>query len=345
MINIFLIGFSNYYKNNLFFTEKTNLINNIDDADIIITSGIINKNTYDLLIEKKNLKKIIIFHLNDSLQKSSDLALKLYNMDFFDYVFGNINNEKYKYPNYIIPVNYSNLKEKNDYTKSMTLNKLLEKNKLGCYFDADKNNVINLIYNKLIINNKINKINKNDYTVNINKDYIFSICSENCFSSISGYITENVAKASLGCAIPILCGSFDNIDEQVFNKNRILFYDSNNEETLNNCVNKINELLNDNDKLLAFYKQEIFINTAKNTINTMISNIKNIFISEEEKIINKKELPPVHEPVVESVGEAVVELVPEPEPEPEAVPEPVVEKKVIKKQPTYSKKTLLKLRH
>jgi D-alanyl-D-alanine carboxypeptidase len=49
-------------------------------------------------------------------------------MDFFDYVFGNINNEKYKYPNYIIPVNYSNLKEKNDYTKSMTLNKLLEKN-------------------------------------------------------------------------------------------------------------------------------------------------------------------------------------------------------------------------
>jgi hypothetical protein len=329
MINIFIIGFINNfnlnnYKNHLFVTNNMIFNNDILNSDIIISFCNITKKDYDILIEQKLLKKTIIFHLNEPRQKFSKYALELYNNNFFDYIFGCVNTI-YKYPKYIIPLHYNNLKEKNDYVKSINIEQLLLKNKFLFCSDGEKS-----LVNK--INEQINIANFNDFNIILNKNHIFSICSElhDCTSS-------KISSITLGCAIPIFNGILDSIDEQIFNKNRILFYDSNNIESINMCIEKINELLNDNTKLLNFYKQDIFLLNSRNTINTMISNIKNIFISEEEKIINKKELV--------QVVEAVVEPVPVTNQVPEQVPEAVVEKKEVKKQTTYSKKTLLKLRH
>ena len=80
---------------------------------------------------------------------------------------------------------------------------------------------------------------------NIRK-FKFNICPENYSTSIKGYITMNLSKQSwdkelfsgtlveentekiMNCclvgAIPIYFGSFNDIYSKIFNKNRILFY-------------------------------------------------------------------------------------------------------------------------
>jgi hypothetical protein len=80
----------------------------------------------------------------------------------------------------------------------------------------------------------------------------------------------------LGGAIPIYAGWFDEYDAKIFNKNRIIFYNSRDEASFEKVYNQINELLEDKDKLITFYKQPIFCDTATETIQELIQNIKKL---------------------------------------------------------------------
>ena len=116
-----------------------------------------------------------------------------------------------------------------------------------------------------ISNNELNKIGKKKY---INQ-FIFNICSENYISNnIPGYITEKIMDCCLSGAIPIYAGNFDNYDSQIFNKDRIIFYD-NNKESYVNVYHKLKFLIDNPNKLYDFYKKPVFCINAFDTITKL----------------------------------------------------------------------------
>jgi len=122
-------------------------------------------------------------------------------------------------------------------------------------------------------NRKLNALGKPSYL----NYFIFNICSENYDNNTyNGYITEKLMDCCLGGAIPIYAGWFDEYDAKIFNKNRIIFYNSRDEASFEKVYNQINELLEDKDKLITFYKQPIFCDTATETIQELIQNIKKL---------------------------------------------------------------------
>jgi len=84
--------------------------------------------------------------------------------------------------------------------------------------------------------------------------------------------------ACLAGNIPIYSGWFDEYDSKIFNKNRILFYDSNNPESIQSVFTTVHELMNDKDKLATFYKQPVFMDCAYETVqmlqNDFVSKLK-----------------------------------------------------------------------
>ena len=120
-------------------------------------------------------------------------------------------------------------------------------------------------------NNLLNKIGKSNYI----KIFLFNICSENFDNdTFEGYITEKLMDACLGGAIPIYAGWFDEYDAKIFNKNRILFYNSKNIESYEKVYKKVKELIDDKNKLIEFYRQPVFCDTAFETIQ----KLKNDFV-------------------------------------------------------------------
>jgi len=122
-------------------------------------------------------------------------------------------------------------------------------------------------------NRKLNALGKPSYL----NYFIFNICSENYDNNTyNGYITEKLMDCCLGGAIPIYAGWFDEYDAKIFNKNRIIFYNSKDETSFEKVYNQVKELLEDKEKLITFYKQPIFCDTAVKTIQELIINIKQI---------------------------------------------------------------------
>jgi hypothetical protein len=99
--------------------------------------------------------------------------------------------------------------------------------------------------------------------INYINQFKFNICSENTQTDLPGYITEKLLLCCLGGAIPIYLGYFDEIDEKVFNKKRILFY---NKDTVLEVRDKIVNLLENPEEFNTFYNQPPFCETAYDTL-------------------------------------------------------------------------------
>jgi hypothetical protein len=276
---------------------------NLDELNFIFIGSFIYNNDDILKIMSIPIHVKKIFYLSEPIEFFYPFAYKLFNDNIFDYVFGSIDNKfdennkqiYFKFPLYTMYFEYNN---KDFYTEVNNINKLLisdtdyceyllKKNKICLINSHDKYNLRTLIYNKFIdnkieitcpgklfnnaSNEELNKIGKKDYL----KNFIFNICPENVITKLNGYITEKLLEACISGCIPIYCGWFDEFDTKIFNKNRILFYD-NSEESINNCVNKVKKLLNNNKKLVKFYKQPIFNETAFETLKELETNFFNI---------------------------------------------------------------------
>lgn len=115
-------------------------------------------------------------------------------------------------------------------------------------------------------NVQLNTIGKTNYI----RNFLFNICSENYDNdTFNGYITEKLMDACLGGAIPIYAGWFDEYDAKIFNKKRIIFYNSKDESSFEKVYNQVKELTDDKEKLLAFYRQPVFCDTAGETIEQL----------------------------------------------------------------------------
>ena len=76
-------------------------------------------------------------------------------------------------------------------------------------------------------------------------------------------------NACLGGAIPIYYGNLDDMDQRVFNKNRIIFVDP---SKLMNLYNTVKELISNQEKLVEFYKQDVFMPGAYEVMTVEMHN-------------------------------------------------------------------------
>ena len=269
---------------------------NDDTIDIFLIGSFIKEDDYIFI---KNLEnKIKIMWLSEPIIHHFKYPFKLIQENKIDYVYGcvmdNIKNNRFKLPLYINyykgweQENYYSVKYFKDLNNNNKINKdeLIKKDFCTLIARHDNWNTRKNIYNKLInideiiclshlLNNydnkKFNEIGKKDFLIN----YIFNLCPENSKYNFPGYITEKLMDCCVSGCIPIYCGKLDEYDKKIFNIDRIIFYESNNESSLYKCYSKVKELYEDKDKLLEFYNQDIFNDKSCEEINRLINNFKN----------------------------------------------------------------------
>ena len=278
---------NNYDYHNNFFTNNLNnyceYTDNINNIDFLICGSSIDEEHYHI-IKNKNCIKILYITEPIEINSPYSLCYDLYKNNIFNILIGCIDNtNSLKYPLYINHV--INL-EKNIFSliNNYVNNCNLDKQFCTLINTHDNWNTRTCIYNKLInigqitcpsnlLNNCSNEELNNIGNVEYIKKFLFNICSENTLTRVNGYITEKLMNCCLGGAIPIYCGWFDEVDKKIFNKNRILFYEPNNEESLNNVYNIVKELMEDNNKLNDFYRMDVFIENAYETCQNMHNNL------------------------------------------------------------------------
>ena len=269
--------------------KNYNFKDNTDDIDFIVIGSFVSLDDYNLI---KTLKCKKIFYLTEPIEKFYETTYKLYQENEFDIIFGNINNDpinnNYKYPLYISYIDYKNnllYKYANHYVKNCdsTIKNFCclinrhdigntRKNIYNILKDIDNINCPSNLFNNCS-NEELNRIGHCEYV----KKFKFNICSENFITNIKGNITEKLIISCIGGAIPIYCGWFDDIDEKIFNKNRILFYDPFNEESINEVKNKVLYLLGNDEEFNNFYKQDVFCENAFEIIKELDNTIINLF--------------------------------------------------------------------
>lgn len=274
---------------------------NDTSIDIYLIGSFIKEDDYKFIKKLKN--KIKIMWVSEPIIHHFKYPYQLIKEKKINYLYGcvsdNIKNNRYKLPLYI---NYYKGWEEENYYSKKYFNELNKVNKITnieilnekdfCTIIArhDNWNTRKKIYEKLINidkiicpsqflnnydNNYLNKIGKNNFL----KKYIFNLCPENSKYNFPGYITEKLMDSCISGCIPIYCGKLDKIDKKVFNINRIIFYESDNESSLYKCYNFIKDLYEDKDKLLEFYNQDIFNEDASDEVNKLINNFKSFIQS------------------------------------------------------------------
>ena len=291
-IKISYIGFwPNFNPDDNIFNFNQNIIvlksSECINADIIFIGSFIDTNLKNLILNILiNSNKKLILYITEPIGKYLVETYNLMNHSspIFSKIIGcTINKESthYKYPLYIN--NFDLSKRVYDNSSDEILSK-----KFACLINRhDDGNTRTGIYNLLrnidkiscpgkLFNNcdnsEINRIGNPKY---INQ-FIFNICPENFKTDFEGYITEKILNACLGGAIPIYFGHFDEIDGKIFNKNRIIFFNPFDQNSLEETYNFVKNLWKNSEKLIEFYKQDIFCDTAEDTIRLMKDRIKEV---------------------------------------------------------------------
>jgi len=264
---------TSYFKNHHY-------TKNYNEADILIVGSFVGRTEYSII---KKLKCRKILYISEPIQFFYPYTFELWKENIFCMVFGCINkdlkNSRIKLPLYMTYFDYKN---KNNFINNA------EPWKDCCLINNhDKFGSRTAIYSLLkdvmhiecpskLFNNcsneELNRIGNVEYI----KQFKFNICSENTRTVVPGYITEKLLNCCLGGAIPIYYGYFDEIDEKIFNKNRILFYDK---DTILEVRDKIVHLLKNPEEFNTFYNQSPFCDTAYDTL----LSLENDFMSAVEQ--------------------------------------------------------------
>ncbi len=290
-------GFAKSYIISRFMNAEDTYVYNIESSNLVIIGDSLTKAEYDLLCKVNKKGKVVIQYVAEPITKLlvEDLqyAKHLYETNACNAVFGCVKNGGYsvKYPLYaydfasLYPIYFSGANA-NKYVNPC--------NKDFCVLinRHDYGNTRTRIYEELskyghitcpgdLFNNVSNEeCNRDGITTYINK-FKFNICCENFGAAHEGYITEKLMNACIGGAIPIYYGVLDDMDECIFNKDRIIFVTN---ETAHEVAAFVDELNRDEDRLREFYNRPIFKPTAADTIKTMNENMAKLFNCVREKL-------------------------------------------------------------
>lgn len=283
-----------FVNTNIFYSSF--FIQNIRDINKYLISCVsITKEQYYQYIKPKKYKNIL-FNTEPIKQFSNEgdgyeFPYKGIVENKFDIIFGCVNhdpkNGRFKFPLYLFE-NEFDFKNSEQFiqinNEVLKMNAISLKEKQFCTLinSWDPSNVRTCIYDKMckiqdincpgkLFNNcsngELNRIGKAKYI----KKFVFNICSENYdYDNVDGYITEKLMDCCLGGAIPVYAGWFDEYDEKIFNKERIIFYNSKDENSIESAYAKVKELMEDEQKLLLFYQQPVFCETAYETIQMLL---------------------------------------------------------------------------
>lgn len=119
-------------------------------------------------------------------------------------------------------------------------------------------------------NEELEKVGKHKF----GEQFIFQLTPENSECNFPGYITEKIMDASLSCSIPIYHGKLDDIDKQIFNIERIIFFLPSCKENLEATSQKIKDLMENPELLVKFYQQPIFQPNAHQIIEKLTIDFK-----------------------------------------------------------------------
>jgi hypothetical protein len=229
--------------------------------DILFSGCFIHDEISANLIRKTNAYTILF--LTEPIEDFFIETKKLIEEKKFDMIFGCINEDEsknyFKYPLYLFELKESEIKEERKYKKLLKIIAKYENN------EKSQNMATSL--------NKIYPV-KLDSKENL-QNYKFVLCSEKKKPTLQGFITTALYNVIKSGAIPIYDGYFDEIDEKIFNKNRIIFFDNEDGESISEACEKINYLLKNEDKLEEFYNQPVFEETALETIKYLETKLKN----------------------------------------------------------------------
>ena len=254
-----------------FFKEGDMVVENIHDANTLIVGNFIRPAEMQQIM---GFTKCIVLYVAEPILKFQMCYYsgEMYKRGHYNYMFGCVDNKpitQVKFPLYYTSFKHTcNIFNKvNDYAKACDIT---QKHFATLISRHDTGNIRGPIYKFLsklghiscpgpLFNNcsneEVNRIGNPEYI----KKFIFNICPENFGASHPGYVTEKLMNACLGGAIPIYYGTLDDIDERIFNKNRIIFVDPSN---LMNLYNSVKELITNNTKLIEYYKQDVFMPCA-----------------------------------------------------------------------------------
>jgi hypothetical protein len=283
-----------------FLLEDDVMTTDMNETNVLIIGSTITYEEYEITKDYNGLR---ILFLSEPISKleACQITNEMFEKYIYNAVMGCISNnyEKswFKYPiyKYVFSYKKNTFNDVNEYVKNCEID-----NKRVCFMANrhDFGNTRAPIYEKIaqfafidcpgkLFNNcsneEINAIGNVEYA----KKYLFNICSENFISSSQpGYITEKIMNACLGGAIPIYFGELDDVDEKIFNRDRILFLNNENTNEIaekvkkliihrSNCEASIQQIVG--SKLEQFYRQPVFMETAYEEILEMDANIMNMF--------------------------------------------------------------------
>jgi len=309
-INISLIGFWHSFDINTdpfikkLLNSKYNIQfnnNTIYQSNKIIVGSFINEELYNIILDIYNNHKNIdlLLYVTEPIGNYYIPTFKLLQLNVFKKIFGSIISEEnritsFKYPIYLNKFDNLNtiqdlFNNTNKYVKQSS--SCLSNKKFGCLINRhDDGNTRTNIYKLLntinniecpglLFNNCCNKNINEIGNVTYIKNFIFNICPENFKTQFNGYITEKLLNACLGGAIPVFFGHFDMVDERIFNKNRIIFFDPENSSSLIDTFILIKNLFENKENLENFYKRDVFAETAYETVMNMENNLASFLFS------------------------------------------------------------------
>jgi len=285
-------------------TSYNEFFKKYDLGCILVVDIRLQESEYNQIFTSSNYKTMLfitepIKHFTTNGAKSCKYSYKAVIENKFPYLFGCINhdpkNGRYKFPLYMF---ISSFDYKNKYYYNH-INYIVQNTSLSELNTKRFNTLINswdiktrtCIYERLInighidcpstlfnncSNEELNRIGKIAYLQN----YKFNICSENFDNdNVPGYITEKLMECCLSGAIPIYAGWFDEYDEKILNKNRIIFYNSEDEKSIEYAYYKVKFLMENPNLLLQFYNQPVFCETAYETIQTLCNDFETLLQS------------------------------------------------------------------
>lgn len=113
----------------------------------------------------------------------------------------------------------------------------------------------------------------NDNKLEFLKQYKFNICAENV--NDTGYITEKLFEAIDGGCIPLYIGGGDYLEPKVLNKNAILLWNMNGDNT--DTIELFKTLLFDEESYKEFKEQPPLLDSSSKYINKIFAGLKKSF--------------------------------------------------------------------
>ena len=288
-IRLFHIGFEygnpDFCKTTIlsrFFSPEDQIVFNIHESNTLLIGNFVRPEEIPAIMGFRGPK---ILYVGEPIGKFgfTRLSDEVFTKNLCDYAIGCIANKPgkwIKYPFYAYMG--TNYKEVNEYIAKS----VLENKKICTMINRhDPGNTRLPILRKLskfmqvvcpgkLANNcsseEVDRIGTPEYI----KQFIFNICSENFGESHPGYITEKLMNCCVGGAIPIYFGNLDEIDQRIFNKNRILFL---NEGNVQEVADRILHMCQNIQILESFYRQPAFQDTAEDAVKEIGEGVKTFF--------------------------------------------------------------------